>query len=155
LMSGVGYALIGLPNPFLLAVFAAFAEIIPIVGPVIAGAPAVLVALTIDPVHAMLVVLYIIAIQQIENHILIPRVMGHSCGVSPLTVVIGILVGSALYGLPGAFLAVPIAGAVQVVLAYLLRTEDPATADVEAQEAARHLVESASGQDLVESRPGS
>jgi predicted PurR-regulated permease PerM len=152
-MAGVGFAVLGLPNPILLAVFAALTEVIPIVGPVIGGAPAVLVALAIDPVLAIVTVIYIVIIQQIENHVLVPRVMGRSVGVSPLAVILGILIGSALYGLPGAFLAVPVAGAIQVILAYLLRTEDPEKSDEEAKEAARHVIESAAGQELVRPVP--
>jgi hypothetical protein len=58
-----------------------------------------------------------------------PRVMRETVGVSPLTVLLGILIGAALYGLPGAFLAVPIAGAVQVLLAHVLRSEDASQAE--------------------------
>jgi predicted PurR-regulated permease PerM len=50
-------------------------------------------------------------------------------GISSLTVLLGILVGGALAGLPGAFLAVPLAGALQVILAHTLRTEDPSQAE--------------------------
>jgi hypothetical protein len=51
--------------------------------------------------------------------------MGRSVGISPLTVVLGILIGAILYGLPGAFLAVPVAGAVQVIVAHAVGMEDP------------------------------
>jgi predicted PurR-regulated permease PerM len=125
-MATVGYIALGLPNPALLGVVAALFEIIPMVGPFLAFAPAVLVALaTLDPTHAVLVAVYALIIQQIESNVLVPRVMGRTVGVSPLTVMLGILIGGALAGLPGAFLAVPIAGAVQVVLAHTLRSEDP------------------------------
>jgi predicted PurR-regulated permease PerM len=55
--------------------------------------------------------------------------MGHTVGVSPLTVFLGILIGASLYGIPGAFLAVPIAGLAQVILAHLLRSEDDSQAE--------------------------
>ncbi len=125
LMATAGYVVLGLPNPVLLGVAAALFEIVPMVGPFLAFAPAVLVALaTIDPTRALAVVAYALVIQQIESNVLVPRVMGHTVGVSQLTVLLGILVGAALAGIPGAFLAVPIAGAVQVILAHLLRSED-------------------------------
>ncbi|HEX2172865.1 MAG TPA: AI-2E family transporter, partial [Dehalococcoidia bacterium] len=101
----------------------------------ISAIPAVLVALTMDPTKVILVIVFAVISQQIENHVLVPRVMGHTVGVSPLTVLIGILVGATLYGLPGAFLAVPIAGAVQVILAHVLRSEDSA------QGAAHHEIQ--------------
>jgi predicted PurR-regulated permease PerM len=89
------------------------------------------VALATDPVKAVIVAVYALLIQQFENNVLVPRVMAHTVGISPLVVLVGILVGAALYGLPGAFLAVPVAGALQVILAHLLRTED-------AEQAATH-----------------
>jgi predicted PurR-regulated permease PerM len=142
-MAGLGYSVIGLPNAALLAVAAALFEIVPMLGPVLAFAPAVLVALAVDPSKALLVLVFALVIQQFESNVLVPRVMREAVGVSPLTVVLGILIGSALYGLPGAFLAVPIAGAVQVVLAHTLRAEDPAQAQEHADP--RERVEQQSG----------
>jgi predicted PurR-regulated permease PerM len=129
-MATVGYFFLGLPNPALLGVLAGLFEIVPMIGPFLAFTPAVLVALaTIDPTRALMVMAYALIIQQIESNVLVPRVMGRTVGVSPLTVLLGILVGTALAGLPGAFLAVPLAGAIQVVLAHVLRTEDSSQAE--------------------------
>ncbi len=128
-MAGIGYFLIGLPNPLLLAVLAALGEMIPMIGPILAFTPAVIVALTIDPYTALIVLVYAIVIQQIESNILLPRVMGRAVGISPLTVVLGILIGSILYGLPGAFLAVPVAAAIQVILTHTLGMEEPGQAE--------------------------
>jgi predicted PurR-regulated permease PerM len=128
-MAGVGYTLIGLPNPALLGVASGLFEIVPMIGPFLAFAPAVLVALAIDPSRSLVVVAFALVIQQLESNVLVPRVMGRSVGVSPLTVLLGILVGSALAGLPGAFLAVPIAGAIQVIVAHALRAEDPSQSE--------------------------
>lgn len=129
-MAGIGYWVLGLPNPLLLAVLSAFGEMIPLVGPVIAFVPAVLVALMIDPALAFAVIVYAVIIQQIESHVLLPRIMGHTVGISPLVVLLGILAGAALYGIPGAFLAVPLAGAAQVILAHVLHLEDRVQAQV-------------------------
>jgi predicted PurR-regulated permease PerM len=120
-MAGVGYAVIGLPNAAVLGVFAGIVEVVPLIGPFLAFAPAVFVALTIDPTKGLITVAYAAVIQQFEANILVPRVMGHSVGISPLTVFIGILVGSLLYGLPGTFVAVPIAATGQVILAHFTR----------------------------------
>jgi predicted PurR-regulated permease PerM len=120
-----GFWFIGLPNPVLLGVLAALGELIPMIGPLIGFAPAVLVAIGIDPWTTVMVVLYAVFIQQVEGNFLVPRVMGHTVGISPLTVVLGILIGAILYGLPGAFLAVPVAGAIQVIVAHAVGMEDP------------------------------
>ena len=132
-MSGLGYWALGLPNPLLLAVLAGLLEIVPMIGPILSAAPAILVALATDPLKALLLVPYALVIQQIENNVLLPRIMGHTVGISPLVVLVGILVGAALWGLPGAFLAVPVAGAVQVVLAHTMRAEDPPQAEAHRQ----------------------
>ena len=129
-MATIGYVVLGLPSPAVLGLAAGLFEIIPMIGPFLAFAPAVLVALaTVDPTRALMVAGYALVIQQIESNVLLPRVMGRTVGVSPLTVMLGILLGGALAGLPGAFLAVPAAGALQVVLAQMLRSEDPSQAE--------------------------
>lgn len=140
-MATIGYMVLGLPNPALLGVVAGVFEIIPIIGPYLAFAPAVLVALAaVDATRGLEVAAYALVIQQIESNILLPRVMRRTVGVSPLTVMLGILVGGALAGLPGAFLAVPLAGAIQVVLAHALHSEDPSQAEEHAdpEERAAH-----------------
>jgi predicted PurR-regulated permease PerM len=120
-MAGVAFVLLGLPNPLVLAVLAGLFEIIPMVGPFLAFVPALLVALATDPFKALLLVGIAIVLQQIEGNVLIPRIMSHAVGISPLTVILGILIGSILYGPAGAFLAVPVAAALQVILNHTLR----------------------------------
>jgi predicted PurR-regulated permease PerM len=121
LMSGVTFVLLGLPNPLLLAVLAGLCEIVPMIGPFLAFIPALLVALASDPIKALVLIPIAVVIQQIEGNVLIPRIMSQSVGVSPLTVILGILIGSILYGPAGAFLAVPVAAAIQVILNDTLR----------------------------------
>src|SRR4051794_3651158 len=149
-ITGVGFAIIGLPNPVLLGILAGLAELVPMVGPFLAVAPAVLVALGISPWTALVVLVFAVVAQQIESNFLVPRIMGHTVGVSPLTVLLGILIGAILYGLPGAFLAVPIAGAIQVIVAHAVGMEDrsqaahgPAVAREAAAEAAAGAAASA------------
>jgi predicted PurR-regulated permease PerM len=144
LMAGVGYVFLGLPNPALLGVVAGLCEVVPMIGPFLAFAPAVLVALAaVDPTRAIMVAVYALFIQQIESNVLVPRVMGRTVGVSPLTVMLGILIGAALAGVPGAFLAVPIAGALQVILAHVLHSEDPSQAEEHADPTDRAVHEGA------------
>src|SRR4029079_10457770 len=97
-MATIGYAVLGLPNPIVLGVMAGLFEIVPMVGPFLAFAPAVLVALAIDPTPALGVAIFARVIKQRESSVLVPRVMVRTVGVSPLTVLLGILVGSALAG---------------------------------------------------------
>src|SRR5207244_3598653 len=90
-MAGITFTLIGLPNPVLLAVAPGLFEIIPMIGPILAFTPAILVALATDPSKSLIVLVCAIVIQQIESNVLVPRIMRHTVGVSPLTVLLGIL----------------------------------------------------------------
>jgi putative permease len=153
-LAGVGFWIIGLPNPVLLGVLAGLGELVPMVGPFLAFAPAVLVALGIDPWTALVVLGYAIVIQQIESNFLVPRIMGHSVGVSPLTVLLGILIGAILYGLPGAFLAVPVAGAIQVIVAHAIGMEDAEQAAVHGSAVAREAAAEAAAGAAVRAPAG-
>ncbi|HYP20204.1 MAG TPA: AI-2E family transporter [Chloroflexia bacterium] len=121
-LSAVGYFFMGIQYWPALALFIAIAEAIPLVGPYIGTAPAVLVALT-QPgggfEKALMVVAFAIVLQTIEGNVLVPRVMKNSVGISPLTVIMSILFGATLAGLAGALVAVPLAGALQVVISDL------------------------------------
>ena len=131
-VGAIGYNLMGLKFAFPLAVFAGLAELIPLVGPYIGGAPAVLVALTQSVTLAIVVVVYIIVVQLLEGNVLVPRIMQGAVGVSPLTVIVGILIGSTLAGIAGALVAVPIAAAIQVILNNVLSFSTPATSSATA-----------------------
>jgi predicted PurR-regulated permease PerM len=144
--AAIGFWALGLPNPILLGIVAGLAELVPMVGPILGFAPAVLVALGVSPWTALLVIVYAVVIQQIESNIVVPRIMGHTVGVSPLTVVLGILIGFILYGLPGAFLAVPVAGAIQVIVAHAVGMEDAVQASAHSPAVTREAaVEAAAG----------
>ncbi len=131
-LAGVGYTIMGLRFAFALAVFAGLAELIPIIGPFLGGAPAVLIALTQDLTLTIIVVVYIVVLQLVEGNVLVPRIMEKAVGVSPLTVIIGILIGTTVAGIGGALLAVPVAAAAQVlinnVLSYGAENSDPKAA---------------------------
>ena len=73
-----------LPNPLVLAVLAALCEMVPIIGPFIAFVPALLVALAFDPSKALILLPLAVLIQQIEGNVLVPRIMSHAVGISPL-----------------------------------------------------------------------
>jgi predicted PurR-regulated permease PerM len=124
-LAAVGYMLIGLPSPLLLALIAALGELVPVIGPILAFSPAVLAGLTISPATALVVLVFVVVLEQLEAYVLAPRLMAHTVGVSPLTVVIGLLAGYTLFGLAGAVVAVPVAGALQVLIAHALGEEPP------------------------------
>ena len=131
-MSAVGYFVLGVKYWPVLALFIGIAEAIPLVGPYIGTAPAVLIAITqvgndglpnllgMDDfgsvTRALLVVVFAVILQTIEGNVLVPRVMKNSVGISPLTVIVSLLIGAGLAGLVGALFAVPISAAIQVII---------------------------------------
>jgi predicted PurR-regulated permease PerM len=112
--------LLGVPYFYVLAVIAAIGELIPVVGPILAAIPAVAVALGVSTRVALFVALFFVVQQQLENHVLVPRLMAHQVGVNPIVVILALMIGSALLGVAGAILAVPTAAIVQVLLAEAL-----------------------------------
>jgi len=127
--TGVAYTVLGLPGALLLALIAAFAEAIPIIGPLLGAIPAVLVAATVSPELAVVVAGIYIVIQLVEGSVLVPLVMRNTIGLSPLLVLLSLLVGAAVGGLVGAFLAVPIVASIEIVLARLQARESPVAQD--------------------------
>jgi len=109
----LGLTILGVKNALLLSVFAAFFEIIPLFGPVIAAIPAVLLSFADGGLTAGLLVvgLYLI-IQQFENHLIYPLVVKKVVGVSPIMVILALVIGYKLAGFLGVLLSVPIAAAI-------------------------------------------
>ena len=126
-LSAAGYFLIGLDFWLALGIWAGLTEIIPFIGPVLGGAAATIVALTVSWKKALIVVLFVIALQQLEGAFLVPRVMRNAVGMTPLTVILAVLVGGTLAGPIGAVLAIPVGAAVQVLVQDMLRNraDDP------------------------------
>lgn len=118
--AAIGLWLMGVPYFYVLAVIAAIGEMIPVVGPILAAIPAVAVALTVSPATALFVAIFFVVQQQIENHLLVPKIMERQVGMSPGFVIIALLIGGSLLGIVGAILAVPTAAIVQVVFQELL-----------------------------------
>lgn len=91
----------------ILALIAGVLEWIPIIGPIIAAVPAILIGLTISPPAAIAAAILYTGIQQLENHILVPKVMGDAVELHPAVMILALVVGGALFGIGGAILAAP------------------------------------------------
>lgn len=104
------------PYAVSLAFLAAMLEVVPVLGPLMAAIPAGLFAATISPLTAVGVLGCYVVMQQLENHLIIPKVMGKSIGLNPLVVIVVILIGARLAGVAGILLAVPVATAVSIFL---------------------------------------
>lgn len=113
----IAYFLIGLEGALLLGLIAALAEAIPLVGPALGAVPALIVAAMTGRIEVVILVAVVyVVIQIVEGNILVPIVMHNTIGVPPFLVVVSILAGAAIAGIPGALLSVPIAAALLVVV---------------------------------------
>lgn len=106
-LSFIGYMIIDMPYALVLALTVAFTNIIPYVGPILGGAPAVLIALFDSPTKALLVVVVILIAQQIEGNLLSPLILGKTLDTHPATIIIILLAAGNLAGVLGMVLAVP------------------------------------------------
>lgn len=113
--SAVGLWLLGIPFFYVLALISGIGELIPIIGPILAAIPAIAVAASVSFKKVLLVILFFVVQQQIENHVLVPKVMARQVGVSAVTVIVALLIGGNLLGIPGAILAVPTVAILQVL----------------------------------------
>lgn len=110
----IGLRLLGIHFALPLALLAGVLEIVPNIGPVVAAVPAVLAGLTVSPVMGLAVAALYFLIQQLENSLIVPKVMEKSVGVRPLVTIISLAIGFKLAGIVGAVLAVPVVLVLQV-----------------------------------------
>jgi predicted PurR-regulated permease PerM len=117
-------SILRVPNAIALAAFAALTDVIPFVGGLLATTPAVLVALSRSTLVTTIVLVAMVAYQELESRVIVPRVYGRALRLSSATVVVALLVGGKLGGIMGALLALPIAAALRMVIEEL-RVELP------------------------------
>ena len=118
--AAIGLWIRGVPYFYVVALIAGIGELIPIVGPLLSAIPAIVVAFSVSPASALGVAVFFFLQQQVENHVLVPKVMSRQVGISPVLVIMALLIGGSLLGLVGAILAVPTAAILQVLLQELL-----------------------------------
>lgn len=141
----VGLFALGVPYPLALATWASLMEIIPIIGPFLGAIPAILVALALkSPWLALATAILYVIIQQLENNILVPKVMERAVGLHPILVMVGVLAGGVLYGILGIVIAVPLVAAMQVLVMRLAlpwliaqMSDDPEPEPAAAEQAAQ------------------
>lgn len=111
---------LGMPYALPLGLLAALLDSIPTIGATSAAIPSVIIALLNgNPLQIIGVPVGYILIQQLENNILVPRVMSSAIGIPPITVIFAILIGAELYGIPGIVLAVPVAAVIHLTSDFL------------------------------------
>lgn len=116
LFTFVGYLIIGQPYALLFGLIAGATNIIPYLGPFIGAAPAVIVALFTSPLQALLVIIVVTIVQQLDSNLLSPYIVGKSLSIHPLTIIIILIVAGNLAGIFGMILGVPVYAVVKTVI---------------------------------------
>ena len=112
----VALLVLGVPFAVPLALWAGFADLIPLVGAYLGAAPAIIVAFFVSPITGILALVYFVVYQQFENYVLVPRVMRNAVNLSAPAVILSTLIGGSLAGFAGALLALPAAAAMKVLV---------------------------------------
>lgn len=148
-MTGIAMFALGVPSALIIAIIAGILEAIPFVGPLMTAVVAVLITLAGAPEKIWLVVGAMVVIQQLENAVLVPRIMDREVGVNPLVTLLAIAAFGALFGVLGAILAIPLAAIIQVFLDHwVLSRETQPAAVIEGRDKA--AVVRYQAQDLAE-----
>ncbi len=112
----VGLSFLNVKYALLLGVLAMVLEIVPVVGPVISAIPGVIFAFVQSPTLGIWVVVFYVAVQQVESHIFAPLILGKTLGIKPVTVIVALLIGGKIAGILGFLLAVPVAVVIVEIL---------------------------------------
>jgi predicted PurR-regulated permease PerM len=121
---------IGLPYWLLVGVFAGFVELVPVIGPLVAGALAVGVGLTVSLEVAILAGLAVLVVRLLEDYVVIPRVLGDAVGLSPLLVLVSVSATAFLFGEFAVLLAIPLAAVVATLVEVIVLEKDPEEEEV-------------------------
>ncbi|MCK5491248.1 MAG: AI-2E family transporter [Candidatus Pacebacteria bacterium] len=116
ILSFIGLTIIGVPYALVLSIIAGSLELIPYIGPTLSSIPAIIIAFTISPLLAFLTFILYFLIQQVENYVLVPKVMQKSVGLHPVIIIIAMLVGGQIAGVMGMILAIPITTIISIIL---------------------------------------
>jgi len=112
----IGLWLIGVPHALALGIIAGALEILPVIGPIVAGVFGVLVALSQSLILGLVTIVFYVVVQQVENNALIPTIMRKATGLNPLVTIIAVLLGGQLAGMAGVILSVPVATIISIFL---------------------------------------
>lgn len=129
----LGLSVLGVKYAWVLALFAGITEIIPYFGPFLGAIPAVFIAFTYSPSLGFAVLVLYIIIQQLENYLIVPLVMKKAVGLNPVVVIVAMLIGSQVAGIPGIILAVPVTTALGVIVGDILKHREGASIDEEGE----------------------
>jgi predicted PurR-regulated permease PerM len=116
LLCFVGVNILGTPYPILVSVVVGITNIIPFFGPFFGAIPSILIVLTVSPVQAFHLAIFLFVLQQIDGNLIGPRILGSATGVSGLWIMFSVILGGGLFGIFGMILGVPVFSVIQVML---------------------------------------
>jgi predicted PurR-regulated permease PerM len=125
-----GFWAIGLPYWLLVGALAGLVEIVPVIGPLVAGIVAIGVGLSVSTHLAVVAGLIVLGVRLLEDYLIIPRVLGHSVGLSPLVVLVSVTLVGVVFGGFAVILAVPLASICVTLFDVVVREKDPAEEEV-------------------------
>lgn len=136
----IGLMVIGVKYALVLALVAAFGELIPVLGPVLAAVPPTIIAFLESPSKGLIVLVFYVVVQQIESNIIIPNVMDQQADIPPMLVIVALSAGAGIGGILGALIAIPLAGVlkvlvIQVVMPFVRRWTDATRAPTTVEQA--------------------
>ncbi|MGM0215655.1 AI-2E family transporter [Enterococcus sp. AZ109] len=117
----LGYLLIGVDYAFLFGVIAGLTNLIPYLGPYLGLAPALIYSFFDSPVKALLCIVIVVIVQQIDGNVIYPNVIGKSLNIHPLTIILILLVAGNLAGVLGVFLGVPVYAIVRTLVVFIVK----------------------------------
>lgn len=113
-MCFIGMVILRIPYALVISVIIGITNMIPYVGPFIGTIPAVFIVMLVDPIKAIWLLIYIVAIQQIDNYLICPRLLGEPTGLTPLQVLFAIAIGAYTGGALGMFISVPVVASIKL-----------------------------------------
>ena len=118
ILTGVGLYVLGMPFNVILGILAGLLNIVPYIGPYLAGIPAVLLSLAQPFPYPLLVLILYVGVQMVDGVVITPLFLGRAVNLHPLTVILALLIGGRLYGILGLILATPVVAVLKVLILY-------------------------------------
>jgi len=121
ILSFLGFSILSVRYAALLGIITGIGNLIPYFGPIFSSIPAVVIALSDSYIKAIVVVVFLIVLQQIDSFLISPRIIGSRLGLHPLTIIIVLIISNKLFGFISMFFAIPLAAVIKIIFINILR----------------------------------
>lgn len=125
ILSFLGFSILSVRYAALLGIITGIGNLIPYFGPIFSSIPAVVIALSDSYIKAIVVVVFLIVLQQIDSFLISPRIIGARLGLHPLTIIIVLIISNKLFGFISMFFAIPLAAVIKIIFINILRRVNP------------------------------